>query len=182
MNKCINCSAPLKEGAKFCTNCGAPIEDNNGSIKPNDTFNEVKENKPKTPSKGTKILVGLLAVIALFFIVRSLVTNIDISRNSMSISKALNKIEGEWHDPSGVLLGDADAIITFRKQADVVIGEDKNKTLYIQLLAYGTNEYSGLVVLNGNDDNVIVNYYPDQNQLIFYSKLTEKTWYIKKIN
>ena len=182
MNHCSNCNAPLKEGAKFCTHCGSPIKEVEQTKKVNTSLNELVENKPKSSSKGKKIIVGLVVIVALFFIVRSLVLNIDISRNSMSISKELTKIEGDWYDSSGVLLGDKDAIITFRERGDVVVGEDKNKTLYIQLFAYGTNEYSGLVVLNGNDDNVIVNYYPDQNQLIFYSKLTEKTWYIKKMN
>ncbi|WP_296385460.1 zinc ribbon domain-containing protein [Winogradskyella sp.] len=182
MTHCSNCNAILKEGVKFCTNCGAPIKKVEQTKKVNPGLTVLGENTPKSRSKGTKILVGLIAVIALFFIVRALVTNIDISRNSMSISKALNKIEGEWYDPTGELLEDTETVITFRKRGDVVIGEDKNKTLYIQLLAIGTDEYSGLVVLNGNDDNVIVQYYHDDNQLIFLSKISENSWSLKKIN
>lgn len=181
MKHCSNCNATLKEGAKFCTNCGEPIEDKVGSIKPNDTFNEVKEDTPKSPSKRTRIIVGLFAVVALFFIVRSLVTNIDISRNSISISKALNKIEGDWHDPSGELLGDTEAIITFRKRGDVVIGEDKNKTLYIQLLATGNKNFSGLVVLNGIDGDFEVHFFEEEDKLVFFSTLTKTSWHIKQL-
>ncbi len=100
----------------------------------------------------------------------------------MSISKALTKIEGEWYDPTGVLLGDKEAIITFRKRGDVVIGEDMNKALYIQLLATGTDEYGGLVVLNENSENFTVQYHSDEKKLVFLGNLTKKSWYIKKMN
>ncbi len=182
MTHCSNCNATLKKGTKFCTSCGAPIKHKEASIKKaKKTFNEVK-HKPKSVSKGIKIIVGLIAIVALFFMVRSLVTNIDITRNPMSISKALNKIVGEWHDPTGELLGDKEAIITFRKRGDVVIGEDKNKALYIQLLATGFNEYGGLVVLDGDDENFTVNYHSDENKLVFQGNLTNESWYIIKIN
>jgi hypothetical protein len=182
MTQCSNCNATLKAGAKFCTNCGTPIKEKDFPIRANDTFHELNEDKPKRPLKRNGILVGLLAIVALFFIVRALVTNIDISRNSLSVSKALTKIEGEWYDPTGELLGDKDAIITFRKRGDVVIGEDKNKALYIQLLAIGNNEYGGLVVLNDNSENFTVNYHPDENKLVFQGNLNKSNWYIKKIN
>ncbi len=182
MIHCSNCNATLKEGAKFCTHCGSPIKELEQTKKVNTGLNELLENTPKSPSKGTKIIVGLIAVVVLVFIVRSLVTNIDISRNSMSISKALTKIEGEWYDPTGVLLGDKEAIITFRKRGDVVIGEDMNKALYIQLLATGTDEYGGLVVLNENSENFTVQYHSDEKKLVFLGNLTKKSWYIKKMN
>jgi len=182
MTYCSNCGENLKAHAKFCTNCGAPIKDKDVTIKANDTSYKAKANKPKSTSKGTKLIVGLFAVVALFFMVKSLVTNIDITRNPMSISKALNKIVGEWHDPTGELLGDKEAIITFRKRGDVVIGEDKNKALYIQLLATGSNEYGGLVVLDRNDENFTVNYHSDENKLVFLGNLTKKSFYIIKIN
>lgn len=182
MKYCSNCNATLKESAKFCTNCGMPNEDKSAASTTNDTFQQLEGDKPTSPSKGTKIIVGLIAVVALFFIVRSLVTNIDISRNSLSVSKALTKIEGDWHDPTGALLGDKDAIITFRKRAEDIIGEDTNKTLYIALLAYSTNTYGGLVAINDDNENYTVQYDQDEEKLLFLGNLTKREWYIQRVN
>ena len=182
MTQCSNCNATLKEGAKFCTNCGTPIKDKSITRTTDDTFQESKKDKPKSPSKGTKIIIGLIAVFALFFIMRSLVNNIDITRNSLSVSKALSKIEGNWHEPTGVLLGDKEAIITFRKRGDVVIGEDKNKTLFIQLYPLGNKNYNALVVLDSIDDDFDVHFYEEEEKLVFFNTLTKTSWNIKKLN
>jgi len=182
MIHCSNCNTTLKAGAKFCTNCGAPIKILEQTKKVNTGLTEIVADSTKSSSKWTKIFIGLFAVIALFFIAKSLVTNIDITRNSMSISKALSKIEGEWYDPTGALLGNKDAIITFRKKGEEIIGEDANKTLYIALLAYSSNEYGGLVATNDDNENYTVHYDHDEEKLLFVGNLTKRKWYIQRVN
>lgn len=182
MVNCLNCNAPLKEGSKFCTNCGAPLEGQDRRVEVNKTPHQAEVNKTKPWSKLTKIIFGLLAVISLFFIIRSIVTNLDITRNSMSISKELSKIEGEWYDPTGTLLKNENAIISFRKKGGKIVGEDINKTLYIGLLAYRVNEYSGLVAIGDDSENYSVQYDPHKGKLFFVGDRTKKEWYLQKDN
>jgi hypothetical protein len=182
MKYCTNCGHQLEEKASFCTNCGTSVKKSDNAAKTKETVQNSKEDRPNTTSKSTKVVVGLMAVIALFFVVKEVVTNIDLYRNPLSISRELTKIVGEWHDPASSWLNDPETIITFRERGDVVIGEDKNKTLYIQLLATGKNEYSGLAVLNGKDDGVNVQYLKAEDKLIFRSNLKKRTWYLIKRN
>lgn len=182
MKYCTNCGQQLKENASFCTNCGMSVKMSDSSVETKEAVQNSKEDRPKTTSKTTKIIVGLIAAVALLFVVKEVVTNIDIYRNPLSISKELTKIVGEWHDPAGLWLNDPEIIITFRERGNVVIGEDKNQTLYIQLHPMGQNEYSGLAVLNGKDDGVNVQYLKGENKLFFRSNLKNSNWYLTKRN
>lgn len=180
MKKCPNCKAQLKPNAKFCTNCGTPVKEVKHEKKANDSLSKLKENTQKSSSKLSKTIIGLIAIIAIFFIVKFFITDFDVSKNSLSISKELSKIEGKWYDPTGVLLGDKNAIIVFRKKGDIVVGEDSKQLIYIQLITVSKNRYDGLVVLKGVDGSFDVQYYKEENKLVFINTLTKSSWFIKK--
>lgn len=181
MLNCKNCKAIIKEGSKFCTNCGTPVEDHNQRAKLNDTSPHLEAKKSKSPSMLTKIIFWILTIVALFFIVKSIVTNLKVSRNSLSVAYELSKIEGEWYDPSGVLLGSEDDIITFTKKGEKIVGEDSNKKLYIGLLVYRTNEYGGLVAVGDDNENYSVKYDHFKSKLFFVGDRSGKQWYLQKV-
>mgnify|MGYP007017069863 FL=1 len=45
----------------------------------------------------------------------------------------------------------------------------------------GSKNYSGLVVLNGIDDDFNVHFYEEENKLVFFSTLTKSSWYLIKL-
>jgi len=180
MKKCPNCEAQLKPKAKFCTNCGTPVVEEKHEKKVNDSLSKLKENTQKSSSKLSKTIIGLISIIAIFFIVKFFITDFDVSRNSFSISKELSKTEGKWYDPTGVILGDKNAIIVFRKKGDIVVGEDSKQLIYIQLITISKNRYDGLVVLKGVDGPFDVYFDKKENKLLFINTLTKSSWYIKK--
>ncbi len=176
MKYCTNCNSTLKEGAKFCTKCGTPIQ--KMDIQHEIVEKEEKVNQPEPFHKQqkkvfplNKILLGIAVIMVLVFVGKSFLPN----------DGQLSDLVGEWHDPSGVLLGDSEAIITIRKKGDIVVGEDRNKTIYIQLIQTGNKNYSGLVVLNGIDGDFEVHYYEEEDKLVFFSTLTKTSWNIKKL-
>lgn len=181
MTNCSNCNATLKAGAKFCTNCGTPVEDKHRRAKANEPVQKVEVNKPKSSSKTFKIVLGIMAVVVLGFVAKSYITDLDVSRNSYSISKTLNQFVGEWEAPAGSLLKDKEVIIKFRKRGDVLVGEDLEKRVYIQLLPYTSTNFSGLVVVDDIDDDFEVHFFEEEDKLVFFSTLTKTSWHIKKL-
>lgn len=181
MTHCSNCNATLKVGAKFCTNCGAPVEDKDRRAKATNTVHTIEVNKPKSSSKLLKIILGILAVVFLGFVVKSYITDLDVSRNSYSISKTLTPLVGEWKAPAGSILKDKEVIIKFRKRGDVLVGEDLEKRVYIQLLPYTSTNFSGLVVVDDIDDDFEVHFFEEEDKLVFFSTLTKTSWHIKKL-
>ena len=181
MTNCSNCNATLKVGAKFCTNCGAPIEDKDRPAKANDTVHKVEAIKPKSSSKTLKIFLSIIAIVVLGFVVKSYITDLDVSRNPYSISKTLNQLVGEWQAPAGSLFKDNEVIIKFRKRGDVLVGEDSAKRVYIQLLPIGSKNFSGLVVVDDIDDDFEVHFFEEEDKLVFFSTLTKTSWHIKKL-
>lgn len=176
INYCTKCEESLKQDAKFCTNCGQPvhkIEQNNNVFEKDKTINQSSSTKKgvKKSFPFKKVLLAVAILVFLIFMGKSFFSNTD----------QLSELVGEWHEPTGKLLGDKEAIIKFRKKGDIVVGEDLDKTLYIQLLPTRTNNYSGLVVLNGNDSDFLVDYYKEENKLVFFSTLTKTSWYLKRI-
>ncbi len=180
MKYCTNCGVQIKEDTKFCTNCGTPVTEKDKQSKEKTIDNKMDYNSSISFSRSMKIVVGLIGVIALFFILKTLMTNIDNSKNPVSVSQELSKIEGKWYDPTGVLLGDKHAIIDINKSGDKALGQDGNSVIEFQLYATGSNKYEGNVIFHGVKGNFIVNYIKDKKELIFTNKLTKYNWKIKK--
>ena len=182
MNYCTNCGAKIIETTKYCINCGTPIDIiSSHDIEEKKELSYIETKAPRT-SKLTKTILGIIIGIALLFMAKVILLDTGVIKNTFASDSALNRIVGKWHDPTGVILGDKKAIITFRKKGDVVVGEDKNNKIYIQLLSAGGLNYQGLVVLNGIDGNFEVHYYKDEGKLVFFSTLTKTSWNIRKVN
>lgn len=179
---CSKCGAKINEGAGFCSKCGIHIENNN-------IQNEIDEeilikeslNQPNKGLRISKVLIGIVVLTILFFIGKSFFLDAESSEKPFSITEQLNKLEGKWHDPSGVVLGDKDAVIILRKKRDVIIGKDNNKLIEMELTPFGSNNYGGSVVLQGEEDYLEVHFYEEENKLVFFSTLTKSSWYLKKI-
>jgi len=180
MKKCTNCNAILKEGVKFCTNCGAPVKVKDKQFKVNAIDSEMANNSSIFSKKTFKIVAGFIGVIALFFILNTLMTNTDVTRKSSSVSEELLKVEGKWYDPTGVLLGDQHAIINIKKSGDRVFGQDDNNIIKFQLSPTGSNKFEGSVIYHGVEGDFVVSYIKDEKELIFTNKITKSSWKIKK--
>jgi hypothetical protein len=178
---CSNCKAPLKEEAKFCTQCGTTTHTKEGS---NDSSEEVidqKEGSDGYSLKLFKLVLGFIAIMALFFIIKSFTTDISPVENSFSTAKEMSKLTGQWHDPTGVLLGDKEATIQMRKSWNSLVGADSKNDIDILLTPMGHNVYNGKVNLRGVDGYFDVSYYEQENKLVFFSTLTKSSWYLKKL-
>lgn len=179
---CSKCGVKINEGFNLCPKCGTPLENNNLQ---NDIDDEILiEESLRQPNKGlriSKILVGILVLTMLFFIGKSFFYDSEFSEKSFSTTEQLKKIEGKWHEPTGVMLGDKDAIIILRKRRDEVIGKDENNLKMIKLTPFGSNNYGGIVILGGVEDYFEVHFYEEESKLVFFSTLTKNSWYLKKI-
>lgn len=179
---CSNCGAKVNEGASFCGKCNTPIENNNTqNDKTDDVLIEESLSQPNKGLRISKILAGILVLTVLFFIGKSFFLDSEFSEKSFSTTEQLKKIEGKWHEPTGVMLGDKDAIIILRKRRDEVIGKDENNLKMIKLTPFGSNNYGGSVILGGVEDYFEVHFYEEENKLVFFSTLTKNSWYLKKI-
>lgn len=183
MSHCSNCNATLKQGARFCTNCGHPVHKTNIDKTETTRYDEPisKKANPKSSSKTLKIVLSIIAIVVLGFVVKSYITDLDVSRNSYSISKALTPLVGEWQAPVGSLLKDNEVMIEFRKRGDVLVGEDSAKRVYIQLFPYSSTDFNGLVVVDDIDGDYEVHFYKEEDKLVFFSTLTKTSWHIKKL-
>ncbi|MBI9040600.1 zinc ribbon domain-containing protein [Lutibacter sp.] len=181
MKYCSNCNTELKEETKFCTKCGISLIDNHTN---NNDINLVEESLNQ-PNKGKRFSIALLVMVVLailFFIGKFFMEDIVPSEQPFSIEEQLSKIEGEWHDPTGVILGNNDAIIEFNKKGDVVIGKDENNLFSAKITPFGANNYQAIVTLRGVEGDFELHFYEEENKLVFFSTLTKSSWYLKKNN
>lgn len=176
MKYCKKCGKPIQDEIKFCTHCGAPV-----AIKESQQKVERIDEKVKKPSSMIKkVFIGGIAIVGLFFLAKTFVPEFDDFTNSYTASKALTRLVGKWHDPTGKLLGSSQTFIKFRKMGDALVGEDENKEIYIKLLHYSGNSYGGFVVLRGVDASFEVSYYNNEEKLVFFSTLTKSSWNIRR--
>jgi hypothetical protein len=186
MKYCTNCGANLKEETKFCTNCGTPVQKNE---KRDDVAEKREENfqtntlehKVKKPFPLNKVLLGIGVLVVLFFFGKIIISNTDISEPLFDIDKEVAKVEGKWHDPTGVLLKDKTAIIKFKSVGSIAEGKDKNNNIKISMIPINKNRYYATTVLYGIEGEFDVTYYQEENKLVFFSTLTKTSWDIKKI-
>ncbi|MDO9037937.1 MAG: zinc-ribbon domain-containing protein [Lutibacter sp.] len=179
---CSNCGVEIIEGASFCSKCGAPIE--NISIqndKDDDILIEESLNQPNKELRISKILVGVLVLTVLFFIGKSFLFDFEPIEKSFSITEQLSKLEGKWHDPAAILLGDKDAIIILKRKGEIITGKDKKGLYKFKITPFGSNNYQAIVMAQNRESDFSVHFYEEENKLVFFSTLTKSSWYLKKI-
>ncbi len=177
MKYCTKCGASLKEGAKFCTSCGALVKEKEAY----NTDIATEEKKPNSSLKKTMLIGGLLAIVAIFFIGKNFISNTETSEPLFDIDEEVAKIEGNWHDPSGVILNDKTAIINFKGAGSLTHGKDENNTIEISMIPVDKNRYNAIAVINGIEGDYDVTYYTEEKKLVFFSTLTKTSWNIKKL-
>ena len=190
MTHCSNCNATLKENTKFCTSCGSPIKEVEQIRKVDTGLTELVEDTPKSSSKEIKIIIGLFAVIALFFIGKNFISSggtsgplsEDTSGPLFDINEEVGKIEGEWYDPSGSILKDKSAIINVRIIGAFAEGKDENNTIEISMIPINKNSYYTITNIDGIEGEFIATYYSEEEKIVFNSQITKTSWYIKKLN
>jgi len=186
MKNCQNCGAEISQETKFCTNCGTPVDDFNHSqndIEKNDAI--LIEESLNQPNKGlriAKVLIGIVMLTILFFIGKSFLFEEETIEKPFSVSEQLNKIEGKWYDPTGVILGDKGAYIVFVKKGDIVIGNDENDLFDAKITPFGANNYQAMVELREVKGDFEVHLYEEETKLVFFSTLTKTSWYLIKNN
>lgn len=72
--RCTNCKEPLEEDVDFCTQCGAPVKKIISQNKTNNNNLSQSENLnlQKIPFPLNKVLWGLVIVVVMFFVGKSL--------------------------------------------------------------------------------------------------------------
>lgn len=186
MKFCTKCGTTIKEGAKFCTKCGTPVQKNETqdevTEKHEDQFQtHTLQPSDKKPFPLNKVLLGIGLVVVLFFVGKYFLSTSDISEPLFDIDEEVAKIEGKWHDPTGVLLSDKTAVINFKSVGSLAQGEDENSTIYISMIPVDKNRYFATVNLHGVEGEFDATYYAEENKLVFFSTLTKSSWNIKKI-
>jgi len=172
----------MNEGASFCSKCDTPTENN--SLQNNIDDETLIKKSLNQPNKGLrifKILSGILVLAVLFFIGKSFFLGSESSEKTFSTKEQLLKLEGKWHYPSGIMLGDKNVHIFLRKKGDEIVCKDKKKLVEMKLTSFGSNNYGGIVILQGEEDYFEVHFYEEENKLVFFSTLTKSSWYLKKI-
>ena len=182
MTHCSNCNATLKKGAKFCTSCGYPIKEEEQIQKVDTGLTELVEDTPKSSSKGIKIMIGLFAVIALFFIGKNFISNEDTSGPLFDIDEEIGKIVGKWYDPDGSVLKDKSAIINFRAIGVFVEGNDEKNTIEISMIPIDKNSFYTTTIINGIEGVFTATYYSEEEKIVFISEITNNSWNIMKVN
>lgn len=182
---CSNCETEINEETKFCTNCGASvnIDNSKNDIEKNDEINLVEESLNQS-NKGKRLTIALLIIVVLaiiFFIGKSFMKEVIPTEKPFSIEKQLSKIEGNWYDPTGIILSDKDAIIDFKIKGDIIIGNDKKDLFEAKITPFGSNNYSAIVNLYGVEGDFSVHFYEEENKLVFFSNLTKSSWYLIKL-
>lgn len=179
---CPKCGTKINEGDRFCSKCGIPIENNNMQNNiDEDILIEESLNQPNKSLRISKILLGIFVLTVLFFIGKSFFLSYDSSEKSFSTTEQLIKLEGKWHDSTGIMTGYKDVYILLRKKGDVVVGKDDKSLIEMKLTPFGSNNYGGSVILLGVEDYFEVHFYEEENKLVFFSTLTKSSWYLKKI-
>lgn len=186
MKYCENCGELIKPNTKFCTKCGASVDEiiyKQNNIENKGEVNLVEESLNQ-PNKGKRLFLALLIMVVvaiIFFIGKSLISDAMPLEKPFSIEEQLSKIEGKWHDPTGVILGDKEAVINFKKKGDVVIGNDKGGLFETKITPFGSNNYQAIVTLRGVEGDFELHFYEEENKLVFFSTLTKSSWYLLKL-
>lgn len=131
--------------------------------------------------KVNKLLLLVSFLVTLLFVLNFIFFKNEISNKQFSVKEQLLKIEGEWHDPTAVILGDKEVIIEFNKKGDVVIGKDENGVFSAKITPFGANNYQAIVTLRGVEGDFELHFYEEDNKLVFFSTLTKSSWYLKKV-
>lgn len=174
---CSNCNQILKEGEKFCTQCGTALTKKEVSIsEPQQVDTAV--NKKGISTRLTKMVIGVVVLVTLFFLGRILLEPSIPKEGVFSESAAVQEILGQWHDPSGAITGSKDDVIVMRKAGLTVVGRDANDKINITLTPVSLNTYYGEVYLLGKYGDFSVNYYKEENKLVFFSTFTKSSWFI----
>jgi len=178
MKYCTNCGEQIKGDNKFCTNCGTPVQ---VVEKEWNTNMETEAKKTKYLSKKMIMIGGLITIIAIIFIGKNIFSDTNSSEPLFDIDEEVGKIEGDWYDPSGVILNDKTAIINFESVGSFAEGQDRNNIIKISMIPTNKNTYFAKVNLDGSEAEFDVTYYNEENKLVFFSTLTKTSWSIKKI-
>jgi hypothetical protein len=159
------------------------MKSNQNYFKKNEEVNLVEEslNQPNKGLRILKILIGIVVVTILFFIGKSFMKDVVPSEKSFSIKQQLSIIEGEWYDPTGVVLGDKKTIAVFKKMGDIVKGKDKNNFFNVVITPFGSNNYQAIVNLGGVKGDFELHFYEQENKLVFFSTYTKSSWYLLKL-
>ena len=180
MKHCPNCREQISVETKFCTNCGISLNDNNTN---NEEVNLVEESLNQ-PNKGKRLFIALLVLVVLaivFFIGKSFLEDVDSTEKSFSPIEQLAKLEGRWHDPTGVVLGDKEVVVLFKEKGEVVIGKDENGLFEAKITPFGSNNYQAIVKLRGVEGDFELHFYEEEKKLVFFSTLTKSSWYLIKL-
>ena len=177
MKYCTNCGTKIKEDTKFCTNCGAAVTTRDKELISADIMS--KEKKTNYSAKKILIIGGIIVV--LFFVGRYFILKPDISKALFDIDEEVEKIEGKWYDPTGVMLKDKKNIIVFKSSGSIVEGKDRNNTIKISMIPVNKNNYYATVILDGIKGEFNATYYNEENKLVFFSTLTKTSWNIVKL-
>lgn len=179
---CSNCGTEINEGVRFCSECDASVENNN--IQNNIDDDILIENSLNQPNKGlriSKVLIGIVVLTMLFFIGKSFFFENETNNKPFSIKEQLSKIEGKWHNPTKVILGDKDAVIILKRKGEIITGKDKKGLFELQITPFGSNNYQAIVKAQNGESDFSVHFYEEENKLVFFSTLTKNSWYLKKI-
>jgi predicted nucleic acid-binding Zn ribbon protein len=180
MKHCPNCGEQISEETKFCTKCGASLNDN---ITNNDEVNLVEESLNQ-PNKGKRLVLALLVIggiAILFFIGKSFLKGVDSIEKPFLPIEQLAKLEGTWHDPTGIILGEKEAVIVLTREDNIVVGKDENGLFETRITPFGSNNYQAMVNIRGVKGDFELHFYQEENKLVFFSTLTKSSWYLIKL-
>jgi len=170
MKFCPNCGAELNAQNHFCPKCGNEI-----------TPKQSKDASAITTTKssGKQWLFNLIYLLAAGFVLYFLISTY-ISPAISARSVDMEDLIGTWHDPTGVLLGDASTLIYIKESDGNLIGQDNGQIILIELKKSNRNRFEGYVTLRGMKTIADAEYDKEDQKLIFTNKLSKLDWYIKK--
>lgn len=173
MKYCPKCGAEQSENSKFCTKCGNKVTAK--KIEKVAATGNVKRSK--------KWLINsvyiILAVICFAYIYKTFIGP-KITPESIANPLTIEEMTGIWHDPTGVLLGSPEALITMQSSDGSLFGQDDDQKISIELRLQGKNKLTGHVTLHGLKTTADAEFDRESNKLIFTNKLSGLDWYIKK--
>ncbi|MEX1381813.1 zinc-ribbon domain-containing protein [Lutibacter sp.] len=185
MKHCPNCGEQIREETKFCTNCGASISNNSDQHINKKTYEvNLVEESLNQPNKGKRLFLALLVIggiAILFFIGKSFLKDVDSIEKPFSPIEQLAKLEGTWYDPTGIILGEKEAVIVLTREDNIVVGKDENGLFETRITPFGSNNYQAMVNLRGVKGDFELHFYEEQNKLVFFSTLTKSSWYLIKL-
>lgn len=90
---------------------------------------------------------------------KSFFNDVNPTEKPFSIEEQLSKIEGQWHDPTGVILGEKEAVIFFNKKGNIVVGKDEKGLFKATISPFGSNNYQAIVTLRGVEGDFELHFY-----------------------